>query len=94
MSKSLPLVPEIVSFTSYEDGSGAPAIVEVRQGRLAARFSLDLLGGDVPSCNGLASGLSVSMTHKAAEVARRLYLARVGELDADWRERNRAMYSE
>lgn len=94
MSKSFPLVAEIVSFTSYEDASGAPAIIEVRQGRLRARFTLDLCGGEVPNCNGLGSGLSVSMTHKAAEVARRLYMARVGELGAEWRDRNRAMYAE
>jgi hypothetical protein len=88
------LVTDIVNFTSYADGSGAPSTVEVRQGRLAARFALDLLGGDVPTCHGLGSGLSSYMTHKAADAARRLYMLRVAELGEEWRARNRAMYSE
>lgn len=88
------LVAKIVSFESFADGSGAPAVVEVRNGRQSARFALDMLGSEIPSCNGLGSGLSASMTHKAAEVARRLYSARVAELGADWVDANRAMYAE
>jgi len=88
------LVTEIVSFHAYSDSSGAPAIVEVRYGRQTARFALDTLGGDVPTCNSLGSGLSVHMTHKAAEAARRLYAARVAELGVEWLAANRAMYAE
>lgn len=88
------LVTSIVSFESFADGSGAPATIEVRQGRLAARFALDLVGGEIPTCHGLGSGLSSYMTHRAAEAARRLYMARVAELGAEWLDLNRAMYSE
>lgn len=87
------LVTSIVSFESFADGSGAPATIEVRQGRLAARFALDLLGGE-PTCHGLGSGLSSYMTHRAADAAKRLYLARVADLGSEWRDLNRAMYSE
>lgn len=88
------LIAKILSFDSFPDASGAPAVVEVRRGHQAARFALDMLGSDTPSCNGLGSGLSASMTHKAAEVARRLYAARVAELGGGWIEANRAMYAE
>lgn len=88
-----PLTVEIVSFTAYPDASGAPAVVDVRQGHQTARFALDTLGAE-PTCHGLGSGLSTHMTHKAADAARRLYAAKVAELGSDWSERNRAMYSE
>lgn len=88
------LTSEIVSFTSYPDASGAPAVVEVRQGRQTARFALDMLGGSEPTCHGLGSGLSTYMTGKAADAARRLYAARVAELGEDWLARNRVMYQE
>lgn len=93
-ARRAPLVTDIINFTSYADGSGAPATVEVRQGRQTARFALDILGGDEPTCHGLGSGLSSYMTHKAADAARRLYMLRVAELGEDWRALNRAMYSE
>lgn len=94
MSTRAPLVTSIVSFQAYPDGSGAPAVVEVWQGRQAARFALDLLGGEIPTCHGLGSGLSSYMTHRAADAAKRLYLARVADLGAEWLDLNRAMYSE
>lgn len=85
--------PELVSFESYADASGAPAVVEVRQGRQAARFALDWLGGDEPTCNALGSGLTVRGTALAAAAARRLYAAHVrATLGADWLARNAALY--
>lgn len=83
---------EIVSFESYSDASGAPAIVEVRSGRQSARFACDYLGR--VTCNGLGSGLTARMTARAADAAKRLYQARVNELGAEWLAANTAMYTE
>lgn len=84
--------PEIISFESYSDASGAPSVVEVRMGRQAARFACDYLGAVTVNC--LGSGLTSRMTARAADAARRLYQARVNELGAAWLAANTAMYAE
>jgi hypothetical protein len=86
---------EIISFQAYDDASGAPAVVEVRQGRQAARFALDMLGGVEPTCNGLESGLTANGTRLAANAARRLYYAHLKATKGDeWISRNAALYEE
>ncbi len=87
------MTTSIRTFKSYDDASGAPALVDVTLGHQRATFACDMLGA--VSCNGIGSGLTSRMTHKAAEAAKRAYLLHVeGTLGADWIARNAAMYSE
>lgn len=70
--------------TVYQDGSGAPAVVEI-DGRV---FAADFLGG---ARLKLRSGRP---SHRLFLAATRAYVAAVyGNTDAAWRSRNSAMYS-
>ena len=87
------LITTIRTFQSYDDASGAPALVDVTVGRQRATFACDMLGG--VSCNLVGSGLTCRMTANAAEAAKRAYRLHVeGTLGAEWIASNAALYAE
>lgn len=87
------LTVSIRTFKSFDDASGAPALVDVSMGHQRATFACDMLGA--VTCNGVGSGLTSRMTAKAAEAAKRAYSLHVeGTLGADWLARNAALYDE
>lgn len=83
----------IRSFQSFDDASGAPALVDVTMRGQRATFACDMLGG--VSCNYVGSGLTVRATALAARAAREAYSLHVqATLGADWIARNEAMYAD
>ncbi len=76
------------SFKSFEDASGAPAVITVD----GFTFAFDCLGA--PTHAHLISRSSRSPSKRVVSLAAFMYRKLVEGLTEEWRAANRAMYSE